>query len=57
MCYEIWQPKRKTLKRAKHKLAEMALEDLFGDIGDYFDVENEDVVDSYEWHVSAMLGC
>lgn len=50
-CYELWQPKRKTLKRAKHELASMALEDLFGDIGDYFDNEREETVNSYPWDI------
>jgi hypothetical protein len=35
--YEIWHPPTKPQKKAKQKLASMALEDLFGDVELYFD--------------------
>ena len=57
VCYETWQPRRKNIKRARHKLAEMALEDLFGDTGDYFDPDDGDFVDSYAWDVSLEPQC
>jgi hypothetical protein len=44
------------MKRVRHKLASMALEDLFGDSGDFFEQEEEDVVDSYAWDVSSGHG-
>ena len=53
VCYETWQPRRKTMKRARHKLAEMALEDLFGDTGSVFEEHDVDTVVSYAWDVSS----
>ncbi|CAB9505954.1 5'-3' exoribonuclease 2 [Seminavis robusta] len=58
VSYEIWQPVRKTLKRAKHKLANMALEDLFGDVRGYYEkVEklSNATSDSYSWDIGAPV--
>jgi len=62
VSYEIWQSRKKTMKRAKHRLASMALEDLFGDLGEYFDGNfmegsfgDGDGQDTYAWDVSFEL--
>jgi XRN 5'-3' exonuclease N-terminus len=55
LSYEILQPVTTTAKKAKQKLASMALEDLFGDLDNYYEnIDNRDATNcSYPWEVGA----
>jgi XRN 5'-3' exonuclease N-terminus len=57
VSYELWQPVTTTAKKAKQKLASMALEDLFGDLDNYYEnVDNRDGLNaSYPWEVGTVL--